>query len=187
MARVARNIVTQGLSGMIGGALVFRQRGEETIVSQAPGKQDRPATEAEKAHRSKFGMAILYGKGVNTDATSKGEYAKQAQGNQSAFNVAVADFMSAPEIDEIDVTNYTGAVGSTIRVRAMDDFLVSRVLIIVENSDGTIADQGDAVLDANGLDWIWTATTNNASLTGDKITVRVNDLPGNETEKIRNL
>lgn len=187
MAKVGKNIVTQGLTGMIGGTLVFRQVGDETIVAQAPAKREREATESEKGKQRRFRLAILYGKGANADAATRAEYAKQADGNQSAFNVAVADFLNGPEIDEIDVSGYTGAVGSKIVVRAVDDFMVERVLVTVENADGSVADSGEAVLDENGLDWVWTATTNNATLAGDKITVKVSDLPGNDTEQVRNL
>lgn len=187
MARVGKNIVTQGLSGMIGGTIVFRQRGDQTIVSQAPEKKERPATESETQRRSRFGMAILYGKGAVKDPTIKAAYEEQAEENQSAFNVAVADFMNAPEIDEVDVTAYTGAVGSKIRVRATDDFQVSRVYVKIENPDGSIAEEGEAVADPNGLDWIFTAKKKNESLDGDKITIEVNDLPGNETLKTQVL
>lgn len=181
MARVGKNIVTQGLSGMIGGTIVFRQVGDQTIVGQAPAKQDRTPSEDEKARRIKFGKAILYGKSAVSNPTSKELYQKQADDGQSAFNVAVADFMHAPEIDEVDLSNYTGEIGSTIRVRASDDFQVIRVYVKIEGQDGVVFEEGEAVADPNGLDFNFTAKKKNVSLTGDKITIEVNDLPGNET------
>ena len=41
--------------------------------------------------------------------------------------------------------------------------------------------------DKNGLDWIFTAKKKNASLDGDKITITVNDMPGNEASKTQTL
>ena len=187
MARVGRNIVTQGLSGMIGGTIVFRQVGDQTIVGQAPAKQDRIPSEDEKAHRIKFGQAILYGKSAISDPISKSMYQKQAKEGESAFNIAVADFMNAPEIDEVDVRDYTGEIGSTIRVRATDDFQVSRVYVKIEGEDGSMVEEGEAVADPNGLDYLYTAKKKNVSLTGDKITIEVNDIPGNETVKTQTL
>lgn len=187
MARVGKNIVTQGLSGMIGGTIVFRQVGDQTIVGQAPVKQDRTPSEDEKAHRTKFGQAILYGKSAVADPTSKSMYQKQADDGQSAFNVAVADFMNAPDIDEVDVTNYTGEIGSTIRVRATDDFQVSRVYVKIEGEDGSMVEEGEALANTNGLDYLYTAKKKNVSLTGDKITIEVNDIPGNEAVKSQTL
>ena len=187
MAIVGKNVVTLGLRGTVSELLVFKQLGGKTVVSQAPQKREREFTEGEKAHQGKFRQAILYGKSVNADATIKAEYKKQAEEDQSAYNVAVADFMNAPEIEEIDVSNYTGAVGSTIRIRATDDFLVTRVNVKIENDDATLAEQADAVLDANGVDWLFTAKKNNATLAGDKITITVNDSPGNATKQSQTL
>jgi len=39
--------------------------------------------------------------------------------------------------------------------------------------------QGDAVQQANGIDWLYTATTANESTEGDRIEVRASDKPGN--------
>ena len=181
MALVGKNIVTKGLTGMLGETIVFRLRGGQTVVATAPEKQDRIPTTKEKAHREKFGRAILYGKAVVKNPEQKTLYETQADENTSAYNVAVADFMNAPMIDEVDVSLYTGEIGSTIRVRATDDFMVSSVNVKIENPDGTLAEEGLAVADETGLDYIFTAKKKNASLEGDKITIEVNDLPGNET------
>jgi hypothetical protein len=59
--------------------------------------------------------------------------------------------------------------------------MVSSVNVKIENPDGTLAEEGLAVADETGLDYIFTAKKKNASLEGDKITIEVNDLPGNET------
>ena len=83
----------------------------------------------------------------------------------------------------MDVSAYTGAKDSTIKVRCIDDFKVVSVYLKIENSDGSVADEGPAVLSANGLDWIFTAKKVNASLAGDKITITAMDKPGNETEE----
>ena len=54
-------------------------------------------------------------------------------------------------------------------------------LVSIVNADGSIVEEGDAVRQANGLDWLYTATVANESLTGDKIVVRASDKPGNIT------
>ena len=40
-------------------------------------------------------------------------------------------------------------------------------------------EEGDALLDSNGLDYIYTATTENKDLAGDKITITATDAPNN--------
>jgi hypothetical protein len=44
MARVSNNIITQGLSETIGGTLVFRQMGNQTVVAAVPRKSDKVPT-----------------------------------------------------------------------------------------------------------------------------------------------
>ena len=93
--------------------------------------------------------------------------------------VAMADFLHAPDIDEIDVTKYHGAAKDAIRVRVTDDFKVEQVQVSIVNVDGTLVEEGNAVKQDNEIDWIYTATAANESTEGDKIVLRASDKPGN--------
>jgi len=135
----------------------------------------------------KFQQATIYGKSVLTNAATKAAYEVKAEPGQSAYNVAVADFFHAPDIEEVDTTTYTGLVGSTIRVRATDDFKVAKVHVVIANTDGTLVEEADAVLQTNGIDWLFTAKKANASLAGDKITVTAYDNPHNSTVKLKTI
>jgi hypothetical protein len=187
MSKVGNNIVTQGLSGMLGNQLVFRMRGSQTYVGKAPVKKERIQTDAQIEHQRRWQEAILYGKGAIATPEMKDAYKAAAGENQSAFNVAVADFMNAPHIDEINISQYTGQPGSTILVRAVDDFNVAEVTVTIYNPDGSLVEQGLAVAEAGGSSWKYTATTVNGDLSGDKIVIRVSDIPGNLTEENRTI
>ncbi|MCR5886437.1 hypothetical protein LRS06_01340 [Hymenobacter sp. J193] len=188
MARVKNNIITQGLSGTIGGTLVFRQVGDRTIVSAAPRETDKAPTTKQLAQREQFQQAALYAKAQLADPASKAEYeAARDEDGGTAYTIAVADFMQAPDIHEIDLTYYTGKIGDTLRVRVTDDFRVQAVTVRIENGDGTLVEEGAAVPNANGLDWTFTAKKANASLVGDKITIRATDKPGNLNTTTRTL
>ena len=183
MAKVAKNLVLHGASGKLGDLIVIKQWKGQTVLSQAPGKRVGEPTPAQKIQRQRFQQAVIYGKGQMADPTAKEEYAAKAAGTtRSAYNVAVADFFNAPDIDEVDLTGYNGQVGDTIRVRVTDDFKVALVQVTIVNADASLVEQGDAVLQANGIDWIYTATTANSDLNGDKIVVKASDNPGNITE-----
>ena len=54
MAKVANNLVTTKLRGMVGGTLVFRSYNGETVVSAAPAPSTKPASEGQQAVREKF-------------------------------------------------------------------------------------------------------------------------------------
>lgn len=188
MATVKKNIITQGLSGTLGGTIVFRQVGDRTIVSTAPAHNTNPPTAKQLAHRQRFQEASVYAKAQLQDPDIKAEYEAIGQNrNISAYAVAVADFMQGPDIQEIDLSDYSGDPGDMIRVRVTDGFKVETVRVIITNGDGSQVEAGNAVQQQNAVDWVYTATTRNASLNGDKITIQALDMPGNRSEKERML
>lgn len=184
MAIVKKNLVTKGLSGMIGGTLVFRTVGDNTIVSSAPSPSG-PPSDAQKEQRERFQQAVIYAKGSMADPVTKAEYqeAVQGKGQANAYNIAVADFFNAPNIVDVDFTNYKGKVKDTINIKVTDDFKVERVTLAIHNPDGSLVEETEAVQQSSGIDWLFTAKVANADLKGDKITIKAYDMPGNETQK----
>ena len=188
MAVVLKNLVTQGLSGKLGDTLVFRRVGDRTIVSTAPTTTKEP-TEKQKAQRERFQMAVLYAKSQMSDPEAKAAYEAEAKGKgqPNAYNIAVADFFRAPDINDVDFSLYSGKVGDSIRVRAIDDFKVKTVRVEIFNADGSEVESGEAKLQSNGLDWVYTATAVNEDLSGDRIVIKASDMPGNIKEHEQKL
>lgn len=183
MAKVKDNIVTTGLSGKLGNLIVFRNRGGKTIVSKAPKKKEQELSEAQQQHQLRFQEAIIYGKASMSDSQKKEAYDASAEEGQSGFNVAVADFLNAPQIKEINFSSYTGQPGSYIRIYATDDFNVDDVTVTILNADGSEVEKGNAVREPGSGWWQYIATATNESLDGDKIIIRASDIPGNLTQK----
>jgi len=181
MAESKNNVITHGLSGKLGDLIVFRNRNGKTYVASTPREQTGEPSEAQKKHQKKFQQAVLYGKSALADPATKAAYQASAAQNENAYNVAVADFMHAPDIDEIDLSTYSGKVGDTIKVKATDNFIVKEVAVGIFNADGSEVEHGLAQLSTNGIDWVYTTTANNESLAGDKIVIQATDLPGNTT------
>jgi hypothetical protein len=181
MAKQKNNVVTYGLSGKVGDLLIFRQVKGKTVVSKIPDLP-KTATEKQKASRKRFQHATLYAKLAIENPDTKDLYAavanKGKDKGRTAYNVAVADFFNAPDIDTIDLSKYSGAVGDEIRIIASDDFAVKSAVVQIINADGSIVEEGEAVNSTGNL-WIYTATQINKSLDGDKIVVTVSDMPGN--------
>lgn len=182
MAKSINNIITHGLSGKVGDLLVFSQRNGKTIVSKVPAKKNK-LSEKQKQQVSKFQEAVLYAKNALKDPITKEMYALEAQKEQgvSGYNVAVADLMNAPKIEEINFAEYTGKKGDKIKIKVTDDFKVEEVKVLIYNEDGTLVEEGTAK--EEGLYWVYTAKENNADLVGDKIVVRATDIPDNLSEK----
>jgi len=182
MAKVDKNIVITGLSGSLGDQLVIQEaRGGRTIVRTKPRPSDKPPSEAQTAQRDQFREAVTYAKQA---AKSEPAYAAKAEGTaQTAFNVALADFLHPPEIVELDVSGYTGKVGETIRVRARDDVAVKTVNVAIAAADGTLIESGAAAAAAGVPGWWAYLTKAAATGNGVKVLAVAQDLPGHEARK----
>ena len=179
MAKQKNNVVTHGLSGTVGGMLVFRQTATGTVV-QSPPRVSGKSTDAQKAHRRKFQRAVLYGKAILADPALQQEYAAAAQRkNQTPFNVAVADFLHAPDIELIDVSGYHGQPGDVIRIEATDDMMVKEVRVVISDYEGNVVEEGYAQSGALKFEWIYTVTVDNPNPAGDRIEAYASDIPGN--------
>ena len=175
MAKQSNNVVTHGLSGKVGDLLVFRQVGGKTVIGKVPRKSNK-VSESQKEHRKKFQMAVLYAQSPENQEMYREKAAKKGR---LPFHVAVADFLKAPSIENIDISGYTGNAGDIIRIRVMDDFAVKAVTVRISNSDGSLVEEGAALPDATGYEWTFTAAQSNDSLDGDKIEIIASDVPGN--------
>jgi hypothetical protein len=183
MAKSQNNVVTHGLSGKIGKVLVFRQVGGKTIVSGMP-QMPKTASALQKEQRRRFQQAALYSKAAIESAELGEDYAAAAKKKgRTPYIIAVADFLRAPSIDQVDLSDYTGQTGEVIRIRVSDDFKVKWVHVSITGSDGELVESGEAVPDATGYEWTYTVTQANNSLSGDKIVISVSDTPGNITQE----
>lgn len=183
MAHSRNNVIVHGFSGKFGEMLVFRQKDGKTLATQAPGERTQPPSAKQQEVLDKFQRAVIYGKTVMADPMMKQAYKDKAGPGESAYNVAIADFFKAPNIDNVDLSGYTGQAGQQIKITVTDNFEVIAVSVSIENEDGTLQEEGDANQQNNKLEWIYTTSTTNSSLSGDKITITARDNPANVTKK----
>jgi hypothetical protein len=106
MGLMKDNDLTDGISGRVGNKLVFRTTKGITIATRRPKPTETPVTAKQTAHRENFKRA----------AVAKEEYSQMAgdKAFRNAFSEAVRDYLVAPGIENIDVSGFTGAVGSVI-------------------------------------------------------------------------
>lgn len=151
-------------------------------MAVAPGKRTAAFSDAQLQHFQKFKEAVLYAKSVLVDPDVKAQYQSKAKPGESAFNVAVADFLVPPVMNEIDCGLYTGQVGSLIKVKATDNFKINSIMVAIYKADDSLLESGAAVVSGNGIDWVYTATHLNATLTGCKVVATATDTPGHKVE-----
>lgn len=182
MAHSNNSVITGKLSGMLGKELVFRNWEGKTVVAKAPKARKGLPSAPQAQTQERFQLASVYGKSVinGTDQGIRDAYTAALKPRQNLYSRAIADYMSPPVVKSIDTNSYTGVAGSTIIVRAMDDFRVTGVQVQIFAASGAFLEQGNAVQLTNGLDWIYTATQANSPLTGSKISAIASDVPGNK-------
>jgi len=184
MAYVKANIFTKGTSGTVGDMMNFRVRKGKTVIAVKRGPNTKPPTEEQQETNERFINASLFAQGAMKDPVIKALYQKAAKGGQTAYNVALRDAMNPPVIGELNISDYQGAVGDLITIKARDVITPKSVTVVIFSQAGTVLEKGDAVINPDDRRfWIYTVTTANAALTGTRVVVTVMDLPGNKAEQ----
>ena len=178
MAKVHNNIFVRGLRGSVGGQFVMRKTpsGKTIIANKPEFDETREFTAAQMAQQDAFKKAIGYAKGAKTQPV----YVKLAKGTDaSAYNLAMKDWFSQPEILDINTDGWTGGIGHTIRIRAQEDIRVASVRVAI-HQDGNILEQGEATpSETDGLLWEYVTTTNLMGTPNLQLEASAFDLPGN--------
>jgi len=133
--------------------------------------------------RKRFVSASNYAKVALQDPVLKLFYKSKATKVLSPYNVALADFLKKPWIDQIDATAYAGQTGDKITVIAADNAKVNSLTLAIRDAAGVELESGPCVMDPLTTNWVYTATTTQVPVTGHKIVAIVRDLPGHVTEK----
>ena len=186
MARSRNNMATHGLSGLVDW-FVFRQWFGKTIVAKRPARNGKEPSEPVKLLRKKFKDAIRYAQSAIKDVLTKQYYESKAEPGQTGFNMACADYYTVPEIGEIDTSGYNGSAGSRIVVPVTEEFKIASVQVKISHDDGTLVEEGTAVMQNDDLHWVYTVSVSNASQPGDVITVTASDMAGNSISKPKTM
>ena len=174
-----------GFSGMLGRRVTIGKLAGKTTITSKPHRQVGKLSEKQLAHQERFLEAAEYARDQMGDAEVKALYASRITGKkQTAYNLAVGDYLVAPEVQRIDTRLYQGRIGDLIKIKAKDDFQVISVQVEITDGDGNLLEQGTAEPpQRNKRFWSFTATVDNPSLTGSVVKVIASDRPGNETER----
>jgi hypothetical protein len=105
MATLRSNPIINGVSGMFGDTMVFRNLRSKTIVSQRP-KLPKKQSEQQKTNRSKFRKATEWAQFVLENPERKEYYKKKAKklNLPNAYTAAITDYMRSPKLTELKRT-----------------------------------------------------------------------------------
>jgi hypothetical protein len=181
MSLIKGNPVTKGASGMLGDMVVFRtSRGQLQMINK-PGKR-ASLSDKQKVTVSRFQDAIKYAKKVKTLPDVMKEYETGINPKKnSAYHVALVDYLNAPTVDYVKAQPYTGAAGDILTIKARDDFKVVRVTVEIINRIGKVLERGDAErFIRKPFIWKYKVSVANPDIKGTVIRVTAFDRPGNK-------
>jgi len=111
MATVRTNPILNGLSGMLGKTIVFKNLRGKTIMANRPSPPQKQS-EQQKANRSKFRDASCWARMILLDPQKKDYYLKKAKKLKlpNAYTAAITDYMRSPRLSDGDYTGNGNAI-----------------------------------------------------------------------------
>ncbi len=182
MSKIHDNPLVKGARGNFGKHYVYKKRGKDTHITKMPViNKNAVPTESQTEVRELFAAASLYAKGAMSSPDLKKEYQKKAKDGNTAFNIAIRDYLKVPVVKSIDTGKYDGTIGSLIVVKSRDDFRVAEVKVSIRDVAGVLIEEGNAIL--NPIDrnkWSYLAVQSNGTPAGCTVSATALDLPGNK-------
>lgn len=145
MSIVKDNIITEGLSGMLGDVVVFRQVRGRTIMANRPRKPQFQS-DLQRENRHRFKVASAFAKQAMQDPEKKEYYRAKARklGLPNAYTAALTDYMRKPAVTSI---KYKGNAHGNIAITAgKQGFSLASVTVCMVDAQGTPLATGTAVL-----------------------------------------
>ena len=187
MGLIEKNSILASIHGSVGNLTVVHSKGR--VWTRNKPTVTPKATPPRKAHRGKLGRASKWAGILPKQAPEvAAKYLKAAEGTDWSWqNLAIADYMHGPVIEEIDLSGYSGLSGERIRVQARDDVKppmtlgVAEVRVVIRNLTGKALEQGKAAPDGTG----WTYVAQMEVQPGQIVNIEVTatDQPSNHATK----
>ena len=93
MARVSRNSLMFGTSGVINRQIVFKQYRYGTVASAFPDMSGVKYNRKQKSEQGLFGKAVAYAQAIVHDDEKKKEYAKKLPKGKQVYNAAIQEYL----------------------------------------------------------------------------------------------
>ena len=148
-------------------------------MGKVPELSSKEPSAKQVAVKEKFLAATEYARRILMNPYYKELYNSRGAGIKTGYNVAVADVFKPPKITAIDPSDYHGHTGDVVRVKAIDDFKVARVMVTLLDENNVKLEFGECIQTEDGSDWIYTVTADHAPTGGQQVRAVAYDIPGN--------
>jgi hypothetical protein len=186
MAKIKLNPAVAALSGKIGD-MVHRRLWGQQIISHLPDFSQQTPSERQVAQVQWFKTGAVKWNSLPSEV--KDRYKARAKELQMPpCGLYQKTNAHPPSVEGIDLSQYTGEVGQTIRVAAVDLVEIAGVEVIIRQAGGEKLEAGSAVQSADGTHY-WTyqtkaAVANPAGVTVEAIAV---NWPGQRATRMQML
>ena len=184
MARSRNNIAAEGLSGKIA-QLLFRQFYGKTVISHLP-RHSGFFSPRQKERQALFQAASQYADRVKGDPQLQAFYRSRLRPGQTTRNLAISDYCKPPVIGVLDTSRYDGTAGTLLSIAVTDNGRVDAVMFRVENH-GILLEEGDATLQADGLQWAYTTRVLHGRPGPITITITATDAAGRVSVQTKSI
>ena len=184
MARIDKSSPFYGTSGRVGN-LIFRTGAYGTTVSLAPDNTKKNKNKRRTNRNSRMPQAIEYARRRIRDPEMHELYRGGVdETKNSAYIVAVTDYLNAPKIIRINTGWYSGNANQPITIYATDDFRVKKVMVVIRNAHGEVIESGQAKMRSKRYGrWIYLTTVVKTPTAGGTLLVTVEDHAENMTSQ----
>ena len=182
MSYSTTNALTKGYSGKFGDQYVLRRRGRKSLLTQMPDRSKVEPSEGQKRVKMNFTAAAAYAKDKISDPLLREAYKAKGNGEKSAYNMAMADFLHHPVVTSVNTDFYRGNAGDVIHVEAIDDFKVVRVMLYLTDPNDLELEFGECTQVGTSPEWTYTLQGDHLPVAGQKIRVVAYDLPNHPGE-----
>jgi co-chaperonin GroES (HSP10) len=93
MAISTDNLITAGISGTLGGQIVFKhyRKRQQTVISKKPDMSKVIPSENQLKEKSRFAEAIRFAQDIIRDPAKKAAY--KVKEGETVYNTAIKDYM----------------------------------------------------------------------------------------------
>jgi hypothetical protein len=185
MAHCRNNVITHSYSGRLGGIIMQH----DGVFRSLPDTSKRSWSEKQVQHLSRFELAKDYGRQVVGDPLKTEHYAvflkrwRRKLRNTGIYQLAIMDFMSLPEIEDVMLDRHSGGTRNVVRIYARDRFSISGVEVSLVGPGGVRLAGGEAAFNLLHGFYDYIITDLMLIQTGVICRVCARDIPGNITEK----
>jgi len=92
MAISTDNLITAGMSGDLGGLLIFKNYPGKTVISKVPDMSKVVPSEKQLEEKSRFAEAIRFAQDIIRDPAKKAAY--KVKEGKTVYNTAIKDYMT---------------------------------------------------------------------------------------------